>query len=185
MNEKWIELFEGLHKGKIPFDHTGFILVAKFDKNSNYTVIQLIAFKNVKNIDQSSDGVTFHSDGAKAFVVFEPVSYRFRYQEPYLRSDEFQIPLRWNELHVLEMPKHDKLLISKAPYMSRGSFTIENPEQGNFVYYFYDGPALTDNLHGFIDVVLRKDLKVPAVTAKEALEKIFENLQQFRAWAEN
>lgn len=183
MSQNWIELFEGLTKGAIPFEQTGYILVANFDKGSNYAVIQLIAFKNVKNIVQSSDGVTFHSDGAKAFIVHEPVTYRFRFQEPYLRSDQYQVPLRWNEVHLIEMPKHDKIFISKVPFMSHGSFTIENPEEGNFVYYFFDNDRLKDNLDSFISTILRKDLKVPVGPAKEILEKVFENLEQFKVWA--
>ena len=106
---KWIDLFEGLMQEKIPFEENGYILKATFDhESSNYAVMELIAFKNVKNVAISESGVTFYSDGYKIFVAYEPVGYRFRYQEPYLRDGIYQFPARFNEVETIELPKHDK-----------------------------------------------------------------------------
>lgn len=183
MEKKWVELFQGIAKSEIPFDGTGFILATHFDTQSNYTRIEIIAFKNVKNFVHSGDGITFYSDGFKIFLLYEPVTYRFRFMEPYLRDAKDSIPLRLKELHVMELPNHDRLFVSRQPYMSYGSFNIEKPDTGNFVYYFFDGPELENNLFHFTGKILIDDLKFPRTQVPQVTALIKENLDNFRSFA--
>lgn len=184
MQKRWLELFDGLMKGTIPFEQEGYIVVTRFDVNSPYAVMELISFKNVKNIQPTSSGVTFHSDGFKTFVVFEPVSYQFRFMEPYLRDGSAQVPLRFNETVIIDLPRRDRLILSKAPYTSYGSFNVDRPEHGNFVYYIFDGEKVDDTICTFIGAVLNEDMKVPKSVLPEVYKVIKDNLSQFHQFAD-
>ncbi len=179
---KWIELFKGLSEGLIPFEEEGYIIVTKFDNKSVYTTIELISFKNVKNIQPTTTGVTFHSDGFKTYIIFEPNNYQYRFQEPYLRNGNAQVPMRFNETEIIDLPKRDRLIISKEPYTSYGSFTIERPEEGNFVYYIYgkEPKEGEENILNFIGQLLVKDLSVPRSFLTQVFEIIKNNLSKFR-----
>lgn len=179
MSKKWIELFDGLMKGDVPFDQEGYIIVTRFDTNSKYTVIEIIAFKNVKNIVGTDRGVTFHSDGFKTYVVFEPMNYQYRYMEPYLRDGVAHAPLRFNETNITDLPKRDRVFISKEPYTSQGSFTIERPEEGNLVYYVFGGPEVDETICQFTGNILNKDLGVPKSALPAIFAQIKDNLSKF------
>jgi hypothetical protein len=183
MQKKWIELFNGLMKGEIPFEQEGYIVVTRFDQNSTYAVMELISFKNVKNIQNTSTGVTFHSDGFKTFIVFEPVNYQFRFMEPYLREGAAQVPLRFNECVIIDLPRRDRILMSREPYTSYGSFTVERPEHGNFVYYIYGTSDVDDVICQFIGSILNEDLQVPKSTLPQVFAVIKENLKKFHNFA--
>lgn len=179
---KYVDLFTGLAEGLIPFEEEGYIIVAKFDKKSIYTLLELISFKNVKNIVPTTTGVTFHSDGFKTYIIYEPNNYQYRFQEPYLRQGNAQAPLRFNETVIIDLPKRDRLLISKEPYTSFGNFTVEKPDEGNFVYYIY-GPTPQEgeeNIYTFIGTILNKDLGVPRTILPKVFEILKSNLQKFR-----
>ncbi|MFN3603638.1 MAG: hypothetical protein ACK4UJ_02880 [Leptonema sp. (in: bacteria)] len=179
--KKWIELFRGLQEGLIPFDEEGYIIVTKFDKSSAYTLMELISFKNVKNIQPTTSGVIFHSDGFKTYIIYEPNHYQFRFQEPYLRDGFAQAPMRFSECKIVELPKRDRILLSKEPYTSYGSFTIEKPEEGNFVFYIYDNQGKgEENILNFLGNILNKDLSVPRNLLPQIFEIIRYNLSKFK-----
>ncbi|MEQ9362612.1 MAG: hypothetical protein RIF32_00130 [Leptospirales bacterium] len=145
----------------------------------------MIAFRNVKNIYQADDAVTFQSDGYKIFMVYEPRSYTTKYIEPYLRQDQERIPLRWNELSITDLPNRDRLFISREPYVSHGSFNVEQPNSGSFVYYLYDGPEIDENAHAFLDKILKKDFKLNTKTMEVVREQFQENLKRFKIETQN
>lgn len=168
-------------KGIIPFDGTGFIMSSHFSNTSNYTIIEIIAFENIKQFIQENEGVIFYSDGYKIFFLYEPVNYRFRFQEPYLREQGDSIPLRWNELEILEMPNHDRLLITREPYSSMGTFYVSRPASGNFTYYFYDQDQNASETMGkVLSKVLNEELKTPRSKMPEVLKVFEKNLDFFR-----
>lgn len=179
MPKKWIELFDGLMKGSIPFEQDGYIIVTRFDSTSPYAVIELIAFKNVKNIQGTDIGVTFHSDGYKTFVVFEPMTYQYRYMEPYLREGAAHVPLRFNETVIVDLPRRDRVIMSKEPYVSQGSFTVERPEHGHVVYYVFAQPDVDNVICQFVGDILNRDLNVPKSSLPEIFAVIKDNLGKF------
>lgn len=177
--DKWIELFDGLMKGSIAFGGGGYICTVNFAHKSNYATIEAIGFRNVKNIFRSGNGASFQSDGYKIFLLYEPLTYTRKHVEPYLRDDPERIPLRWNELHVFDLPRRDRVFISKEPYVSHGSFTIEMPDQGNFAYYIFDNDKQHKNLETFILHILQDDLKIPKLHLDTIRDRLHENLVHF------
>lgn len=180
MDLKYIDLFEGLHKGVIPFDGTGYLMGARYNRNSAYTIIEVIAFKNVKQFIPEESGVTFYCDGYKTYILYEPNSYRFRFQEPYLREAQDAIPLRWNELDTIELPNHDRIHVSKEPYISMGNFHINKPDQGNFVYYFYQNQKPVTNMDNFLTKILAEDLGAPRSRLREVIDLFHKNVAFFQ-----
>ena len=175
----WIELFEGLVKSEIQLGGGGYIFNAHLHGKHNYAIFEIIGFENVKQIISGENSVTFQSDGYKIFIVFESRNFPTKYVEPYLRQEGEKVPLRWNETEILELPNRDRIFISKAPYISYGTFTVEAPETGSFVYYFYNNSAADKNILSFIKDVLREDFKVPKKNAEVALIQILKNLEVF------
>lgn len=163
----------------IPFDGTGFIMMAHFDKRSEYTKIETVAFKNVKKFIMTDEGVTFYSDGYKIYILYEPPTYRFRFQEPFLRAEGDNIPLRFNELHTISLSNHARLYVSREPYMSYGTFNVDKPASGNFVYYFYDNGNAQKNLEEFLSRILKDDLRVPRSLHSQIITPFVENLKRF------
>lgn len=157
---KVVELFKGLMQGDIEPGAGGYTISVRLNDRYNYGIFEVIGFKNVKGIAQSDTGVTFQSDGYKVFLLYEPINYPKRFMEPYLRDDADQIPLRFAELEVVEMPNKDRVFVSKQPYRSQGSFTVESPEEGNFVYYVSEGSQMDRAAEEFLRKVLTDDFKV-------------------------
>lgn len=179
MTAKWIDLFQGLMQEKIPFGSGGYIVNVRFSDESNYTIFETIGFKNVKNIYQSDDSVTFQSDGYKIYFLFEPRTYPRKHLEPYLRDDKEMIPLRWNELHTIKTPRKDLIYISKEPYISHGSFNIEIPAEGRFVYYLFESEQINENACEFISKVLSKDFQLSRLIIDDILVHYNKNLEFF------
>lgn len=178
---RWIGLFQGLKRGDVDFGNGGLVISTRFHNESNYAIFETVAFDNVKNIVYGGgDAVTFQSDGYRVFMIYEPRSYPKSFQEPYLRDPGQAIPLRWNELDIIELPNRNRILISKEPYISYGSFTIEAPGEGNFAFYIFDNGALEKNAGEFVDRVLKEDFEVPTKTRTEVMERFASNLAIFR-----
>lgn len=176
-------MFKGLMDGAIPIGGGGLIFNVAFSPKFNYGVMEVVGFKNVKNVIQGSDGVTFQSDGYKIFVVYEPKTYTQRYMEPYLRTGIEQIPLRFNELKIIDLPSNDRVFVSAQPYVSHGSFTIEAPEEGDFVYYLFENDKLDKNAEEFLAKILKDDFQVRASSLQEILPVFSENLKSFHTLA--
>ena len=178
--KKYVELFQGLMDGDLAQGGGGYIISARFHPRYNYGVFEVIGFRNVKNINSGDRGVTLHSDGYKSILLYEPVNYPKRFMEPYLRDDVEQIPARWNELETVEMPNRDRLFITLKPYLSQGSFTVESPEEGNFVYYVFEGPDMDRVVEAFVLKALQDDFKVPKRLLESVAVPLRKNLAHFQ-----
>ncbi len=156
-----VDLYQGLTDESIPLHGGGgFIFNARFATDSNYAIFETITFRNVRNIVMTDQGVTFYSDGNRVFVLYEPKNYVRRHIEPYLREDKERIPQRFSESLVYSLPGGDRLLFSRKPYFSRGSFTVENPEAGAIVQYFYDRPDAERHIATQLGEILHRDFGI-------------------------
>ncbi len=180
MNKPAVDLFEGLMKGTIPPHGDGFIFNGNFATGSKYAIFEIIAFRNVKNIIPASDHVTFQSDGFKIYVLYEPKTYVRRYMEPYLREEEEKIPLRWEEVEIMELSRKDRLIISRTPFLSHGAFTVNRPNEANFSYFFFDNERVQKNLEGFMSQLLKNEFQVTKKRIEDFLPLFRKNLEIFR-----
>ncbi|MGL4368446.1 MAG: hypothetical protein ACRCUT_02050, partial [Spirochaetota bacterium] len=78
----------------------GFIISSFFDTNSAYTIYEITAYRNVKDIYQSPEGLTFKTDGNRTHILVEPPSFIQRYTEPVLRDKGKAVPYRFADMTI-------------------------------------------------------------------------------------
>ncbi len=181
MAEKALDLFQAYTKNKLPKEG-GYIVSTFFDKNSIYSIYEIVAYSGVKSIYLSNEGLTFQTDGSKLFILVEPASYPKKYMEPVSRSQNEQIPHRFNELVIYTAKNQTKIMISKQPIITYSSFTVLKPTGINFSLVFYNHPEVMESLDFFLNQTLNKEASIPKSDAKEAAKLIVEGLKKFSIW---
>ena len=137
MKARALELFKAYSDSQLPSDG-GYIVSSFLDENSSYARYEVVAYSGVKSIVLTEEGLTFQTDGNKLFVLSEPPSYAHKAMEPFRRAAKEQIPLRFSELNVLTTRNQTKVMVSKEPLMTYGSFTVLKPSGINFSFIFYN-----------------------------------------------
>jgi hypothetical protein len=179
--EKALELFTAYADSKLPSDG-GYIVSSFLDENSSYARYEVIAYSGVKSIVLTSEGLTFQTDGSKVFVLAEPASYPEKHLEPFRRTAKDQIPHRFSELDILTTKRQTKVMVSKAPTMSYGSFTVLKPQGINFSFIFYNHPDVLETIAKFFAATLNKEAAVPKQEAEKASKMVVEGLKKFTVW---
>jgi len=142
----------------------------------------VIAYSGVKTIYMTEEGLTFQTDGNKIFVLSEPTSYSQKHLEPFRRPVKDQIPHRFSELEILTTRRQTKVMVSKSPLMSYGSFTILKPSGINFSFIFYNHADVFDTIAKFFAATLNKEAAVPKAEAEKASLLVIEGLKKFTIW---
>src|SRR5208337_1189634 len=137
MKAKALELFKAYSDSQLPSDG-GYIVSSFLDETSSYARYEVVAYSGVKSIVLTEEGLTFQTDGKKLFVLSEPPSYAHKAMEPFRRTDREQIPLRFSELNILATRNQTKVMVSREPLMTYGSFTVLKPSGINFSFIFYN-----------------------------------------------
>lgn len=174
-----IDLLTALRSGA-QLDSSGFIVGARFHERSTYTIFDITAYTGLKRVDPTEDGgLSIYSGGFKVYFVYEPSTYPLKYMEPYLRDEGEQVPLRWDELDIVETQTRDRILISKKIQLLMGSFGVVSPGNNGFLYYFYPGPQAIKNVREFVANVLHVDLRVDSKLTAQAMALLDPHLTYF------
>lgn len=136
----------------------------------------------MKTIYLTEEGLTFQADGNKMFVLSEPASYAHNSQEPFRRAIKDQMPHRFAELEILTTRSQTKVMVSKEPMMTYGSFTIHKPSGINFSFLFFNTPDVYDTIAKFFAATLNKEAAVPKSEAEKASRLVVEGLKKFTIW---
>ena len=166
MAVKVMDLFEAYAQNKLPKDQA--YIVSSFIGNAGYTIYEVISYSGVKAIYPEGDALTFQSSGKKLHIMVEPASYPKKATEPYLREKEYQIPLRFKELNLINCKNQVKVYMAKKPIESLSSFSVAKPAGLNFTFLFFEGKDLYVTLAKFFEQTFNKDAGVPLVDAKKA-----------------
>ncbi len=142
----------------------------------------MVAYSGVKSIYLTDEGLTFQTDGNKLFVLAEPPSYAQKHLEPFRRTAKEQIPLRFAELDILTTRNQTKVMVSKSPLMTYGSFTILKPSGINFSFIFYNLPDVFDTIAKFFAATLNKEAACPKAEADKASQLVVDGLKRFTIW---
>ncbi len=161
-----MDLFEAYSKDMLPKDQ-GYIVSSFFGDTSVYSKYEIVSYSGVKSIYPTEDGLTFQTNGKKLHILIEPASYAFKAIEPYVRNAEDQIPLRFSELDILTAKNQSKIMVSKNPIESFGSFTILKPKGMNFSLVFYQMDGLFDSLGLFFEKTFNKEAGIAQADAKK------------------
>jgi len=171
MSVKAMDLFDAYAKSQLPKDH-GFIVSSFFSHNSAYSRYEIVSYSNVKSIYPSSDGLTFHTDGKKLYILVEPQNYAKKSEEPYVRSSTEQIPLRFSELSCVTAKNQTRIYYGKKAVLSYGSFTILKPTGINFTFCFYFLPDMFESMRLFFEKTFNKEAGVPLTDAKKVASAV-------------
>ena len=178
---KALDLFKAYAESKLPSEG-GYIVSSFLDENSSYARYEVVAYGGVKAIYQTAEGLTFQTDGNKLFVLSEPASYAEKHQEPFRRNASDQIPHRFAELSILRTKNQTRVMVSKDPIMTYGSFTILQPSGINWSFVFYNLPDVLASIAEFFATTLNKEAGVPKAEALKASKLVVDGLQRFTIW---
>jgi hypothetical protein len=181
MQTKALDLFKAYAEGKLPSEG-GYIVSSFLDESSSYARYEVVAYSGVKAIFLTEEGMTFQTDGSKIFVLSEPASYSQKHLEPFRRPEKDQIPHRFSELDILTTRRQTKVMVSKSPVMSYGSFTILKPSGINFSFIFYNLADIFESIAKFFAATLNKEAAVPKAEAEKASLLVIEALKKFTIW---
>jgi hypothetical protein len=168
---KAMDLFDAYSKSMLPKEH-GYIVSSFFHPTIAYARYEIVSYNNVKSIYPSEDGLTFQTDGKKLYILVEPPSYAHKSVEPYVRSSDEQIPLRFNELDDHTCKNQTSIYIAKQAVVSYGSFTIMRPSGMNFTFVFFDRPDIGESMRMFFEKTINRECQVPLSDAKQASAEI-------------
>jgi len=181
MAVKAMDLFEAYSQDKLPKDQA-YIVSSFINTNTGYSIYEVISYSGVKAIYPEGGGLTFQSSGKKMHILIEPPTYPNKAIEPYLRSKDDQIPLRFNELTVHNTKNQSKIYIAKKPIESLSSFTVTKPTGFNISFLFFKNDDLYATLAKFFEQTFNKDAKVPLSDAKSAGKTIIEVIEKQMAF---
>ncbi|MCL2411790.1 MAG: hypothetical protein FWC97_09135, partial [Treponema sp.] len=132
---KFRNLFDAYAQNKLPFAQ-GYIISSFFDEKSAYSIYEIVSYAGVKEIYLTGSGLTFVTGGKKLYVLIEPDTYSKKFIEPVSRAEGERIPKRTSELDIIIARNQSKIMISKVPDESYGSFTVLRPQGQNFSLIF-------------------------------------------------
>ena len=182
MQQKALDLFKAYAEGKLPSDG-GYVVSSFLDEHSVYARYEVVAYSGVKSIVLTEEGLTFQTDGNKLFVLAEPANYAQKHLEPFRRPAKDQVPHRFSEVDVLTTKSQTKVMVSKAPLMTYGSFTILKPTGDNVAFIFYNLPDVLASIEKFFTAALNKEASVPTTEASKAARLVIDGLKKFTIWA--
>ncbi|MDR2184731.1 MAG: hypothetical protein LBO80_03550 [Treponema sp.] len=174
---KAMDLFEAYAQDKLPKDQ-GYVISSFFSTNSAYSIYEIVSYSGVKSIYLTETGLTFQTNGRKLHVLIEPASYPNKSIEPYVRNNNEQIPLRFNELETIIAKNQSKIMIAKKPLDSFSSFTILKPTGINFALVFYRLPDLFETVTAFFEKTFNKEAGIPMTDAKKGSKKVTEIIEK-------
>jgi len=178
MAAKALDLFKAYADNALPKEG-GYIVSSFLDETSTYSKYEIVAYNNVKSLYLSEEGLTFQSDGNKLFILVEPATFPRRYVEPFRRDKKERVPHRFSEVEVLTARDQSKVMVSKEPVMSYGSFTIMKPTGINYSFIFYNRPDVLESILLFFEKSLNQETKISRADAKKAAALIIEGLEKF------
>lgn len=178
---KAMELFDAYNKNNLPKEE-GYIVSSFFSTNSAYSRYEIVSYNNVKSIYPQDNGLTFHTDGKKLFILVEPANYPTKGTEPYVRSSSEAIPLRFSELDTNITKNQTRVMIATKPVMSYGSFTILKPEGINVALVFYKLPDMYETMQLFFERTFNKEAGIPMTDAKKCAAKVASSVKTLMQW---
>ncbi len=161
---------------QIPSDG-GFIITAYFTPENNYSIYEITAYRNVKDIYRTGDGITFKTDGNRTHLLVEPPTYTNKHVEPVNREAGKSIPYRFNEMTMLGGGKNEKIMVPEKPLMLYSSFTILERESDFFSYLFIPTKDVYVAIKKFMADSLYNDCNVSTSVSKDSAATLLETIK--------
>jgi hypothetical protein len=159
-----------------------FIVSAMFEPGTAYAIYEITAYRNVKDIFRTPDGVVFKTDGSRTHMLVEPAIYSKKYEEPVNREVGRSIPYRFDDMTIITTKKSEKLMIPKEPMMLYSSFTVVENASDSFSFLFHATQDVYVALKKFIADSLYNDCNITQHEAKKASETLLDTVKKFSVW---
>lgn len=181
MGLKAMNLYDAYTENMLPKEE-GYVVSAYFVNNSPYSIFEVISYAGVKNFYTSGDSITFQSDGKKIYILVEPTSYTLKAQEPYVRPQSFQIPLRFSELEIYTCRNQYKVMYSKEAQMVMTSFTVLKPKGSNYSFIVFPKEGIEDTMANLFQRAFNTHSNVPLSDAKKLGEVLSKKILKELNW---
>jgi len=178
---KAMDLFEAYAQNKLPMDE-GYIVSSFFKQESAYSIYEIVSYSAVKDFYASGDSITLQTNGKKLYVLVEPATYPHRSTEPYCRSKEDQIQLRFSEANIITTKSQSRIIYNKEPQQAISAFTVLRPEGMNFAFLFYSLPDVFASMELFFSKTLSKEAGIAQADAAKAAKAIAELCSKTLTW---
>jgi hypothetical protein len=160
----------------------GFIITAFFQGGSAYSIYEITAYSNVKDIYRSPEGIVFKTDGNRTHLLVEPAIYSKKHMEPVHREEGLSIPYRFSELTIISGAKSEKIMVPHEPMMLHSSFTILEKKQDYFSFIFHPTKDVYIAIKKFVADSLYNDCSLTKENALDASTKLLETIKKFSVW---
>lgn len=160
----------------------GFIISSFFDFNTAYSIYEITAYANVKDIFKSPEGLIFKTDGNRTHMLVEPPSFYQRSTEPVHREQGKSIPYRFSELEIITMKKQEKVMIAKEPLWLHSSFTVLDNSGDNFTFIFHPTQDVYTAMKKFIADSLYNDCNLTKDESISATATLLTTIKKFTIW---
>jgi len=174
-------LFDAFAQGKLPFDN-GYIVSSFFSESTAYSIYEIVSYAGVKEIFNTDAGLQFTTGGQKLYILVEPATYHVKHEAPVNRVEGEKIPKRFEELEIITASNQTKIMVSKEPDETLGSFTILKPKGINFAVIFYQLPDVFETLTNFFKESFNKQRKIPEHDAKKAAKLIVSTVEKYMSF---
>lgn len=181
MLAKALDLFQAYFEEKLP-NEGGYILSSFFDVSSTYSRYEVVGYNGGRSVEVIDEGLFFHGDGNKLYVLVEPPGYPGNREEPLDRPAGQRIPLRFCDLEIHVTENQTRVMVSKKPLTSHNSFTIVKPTGVNFALIFYRLPDALESIGSFLTQTLNKEAAVPQADSRKAADSVVQGLKKLTVW---
>jgi hypothetical protein len=178
---KAMSLLKAYQTGQVPFDGA-FIISSFFRGQSFYSIYEVTAYKNVKDIFETSEGLTFKTDGNRTHMLIEPASFSERFSEPVHRDASSAVPYRFSEMNIHTGKRQERIMVAKEPSMLYSSFTILSNQGDNYSFLFFPSSDVYLAMKKFFQDALYNDTGMRKDDCAKASEMVMETIKKFTIW---
>ena len=161
----------------------GFIITAIFEPGTAYAIYEITAYRNVKDIFRTPDGIVFKTDGNRTNMLVEPATYSKKYEEPVNREVGKSIPYRFDDMDIHSCKKSEKIMVPREPAMLYSSFTVLEHEAESFAYIFHPTNDVYVAIKQFVADSLYNDCNLTKNDAAAGAEMILKTVKKFTIWS--
>lgn len=160
----------------------GFIIKSNYDPETVYSIFEITAYANVKDIFQTDEGLRFTTDGNRTYILVEPPIFPEKSIEPTYREAGKSIPYRFYEMDVITCKNQQKIMIPKEPLKLHSYFTIQKTEGNDFSFLFYPTEDVYLAIKKFISDILYNDCGVDKNDAIQSANLVLQTIKKFTIW---
>ena len=171
-----LDLFSAYRSGDVT-PAGGYVVSSFMVDGSAYVRYEIVAYRSLRRLGLSDDGLAFAADGNKVYVLVEPVGFPGSSTEPWQRDAAHRIPHTFRELSIVAARNHSRIMVSGAPVPAPAAFTVGCPHGTDFAFLFPPRRDALDTVGTFMALTLQEECLVPATAAQRAAALIRARLE--------